>query len=332
MSFQGVIGQKSIIDTLEESLSQKRLNHAYLFCGPQGIGKKTLAYAFAKRVTCTNSQSDNFCGSCQACLLNKNDTNPEIIWAEKEPKKASFGIDPIRDNVIKHATTAPVYSEKKVFIIKDAQLMTVDAQNALLKLLEEPPAYVMFILVCTNASVILDTIKSRVCRLDFARYSDGEIIEILKNSGMQTTQDPGVFAYADGIPGRAIEYFNDEEINQLRMDLFSDIKQVTFEGCIGRLEAGKHLVPLKEKKEFVFFTLLSYYRDVALISRYGKGAEIQNKQQIRALSEIAEKIGFYKAEKCLGIIDETWNRLRKNVNYELGIGYMLIKIQEVIND
>lgn len=331
MSFRNIVGQKNVTGILAESIEHERIGHAYLFCGADGIGKYTVAEAFAKSIMCTGLQEGECCMKCEACVLNQSGTNPDFKVIDIPAGKASIGVKAIRE-MQEDVLTAPLYSAKKVYLIRHSDKMTVEAQNTLLKTLEEPPAYVVILLLCSNISLMLDTVKSRVNRLDFARYTDAEIRQILELNLLDAGNDGSVLVYADGLPGRAIAYFQDGEINSIRTELMRMVETLASGGASGRIKCTKYLSDMKDRKEFIFFTLLSFYRDIAQISRYGKYAELQNKQQAAAIGTLAERIGFYKAEDCIETIDRTWKRLKQNVNYDLAVSNMLIKIQEVLYD
>ena len=331
MSFRNIVGQKNVTEILEESIEHERIGHAYLFCGADGIGKYTVAEAFARAILCTDLQENAPCMKCEACVLNQSGTNPDFQVIDVPAGKSSIGVKAIRE-MQEDMITAPLYSARKVYIIRHSDKMTVEAQNTLLKTLEEPPSYEVILLLCSNISLMLDTVKSRVNRLDFSRYTDAEIRRILELNLLDAGDDSGVLVYADGLPGRAIAYFQDGEINNIRAELMGVIETLASGGASGRIKCTKYISDLKDRKEFVFFTLLSFYRDIAQTARYGKYAELQNKQQTAAISALAGNIGFYKAEYCIEMIDRTWKRLKQNVNYDLAVSNMLIKIQEVLYD
>ena len=331
MSFQNIIGQKKVIETLRENAEKDRVGHAYLFCGADGIGKYTVAKAFSRLIQCTAPVGGEPCGLCEACLLNKSGTNPDRKVIEVPAGRASLGVESIR-TLQEDVVTAPLYSRKKVYLIRNSEKMTVEAQNVILKILEEPPAYVVILLLCSNVSLMLDTVKSRVNRIDFARYTEQEIKSALALQLLDPGEDSVVFSYADGIIGRAISYFRDPEINEIRAELMGVIEGLARDGAAFRIKSAKYIARLKEKKEFVFFTLLSFFRDIAQLARYGSTVKLQNKRQASSIAEAAEQIGYYKAEMCLGIIDKTWRRLKQNVNYDLASGNMLIQLQEVLYD
>lgn len=330
MSFQNIRGQENIKEILKDSVVSGRVGHAYMFCGSEGIGKFTVARSFANMIMCGDSSCGDSCDACKACLLNKNDSNPDLKIIDIPEKKTSIGVEPIRQ-MQEDVLTAPLYSNKKVYIIRHAEALSTAAQNVLLKTLEEPPVYVVIILLCSNISLILDTVKSRVNRLDFARYTDEEIRLALNDRLLDPGDDKVVFSYADGIIGRAISYFQDEEINEVRDKLLEVVSGLHREGAEFRINSTNYASKQKDYKEFLFFTLMSFYRDIAMLARYGKYAELQNPKQMTALNEVAGRVGYYKAVKCLEIINKTWLRIRQNTNYELALGNMFIKLQEVLN-
>ena len=331
MNFRQIIGQKTVTETLDDHIRQARVGHAYLFYGAEGIGKFTAARAFAAAIMCTDPQDGQRCGRCESCTLSDRDTNPDLKVIEPTERKTSIGVDPIRF-ISADMITNPLYSARKVYIIRRGEGMTPAAQNALLKTLEEPPLYVTILILCANISLMLDTVKSRVTRIDFARLTTEELRTVLANHMIDPAEDEGVFAYADGLPGRAISYFEDEEIGRIRGALMEAVESLSTGSAAARVRSTKLFSDLKDKKDFVFFTLLSFYRDMALLARYGQRAVLQNRQQTEALTALAERVGFYKAEACLELIDKTWKRLRQNVNYDLAVSCMLMKIQEVLYD
>ncbi|MBE7057267.1 MAG: hypothetical protein E7388_07515 [Ruminococcaceae bacterium] len=331
MSFRDIIGQENVKEILREAVTTGRVGHAYMFLGSDGIGKLTVAKSFAEMIMCADMGANGeSCGVCKACLMNKNGSNPDIRIIDIPEKKTSIGVEPIRE-MQEDVLTAPMYSSKKVYIIRHAEALSVAAQNVLLKTLEEPPAYVVIVLLCSNISLMLDTVKSRVNRLDFARYTDDEIRQALMERMLDPGDDKVVFSYADGIVGRAISYFQDDNINEVRESLLNVVTGLYKEGAEFRINATSYVIKQKDYKEFVFFTMMSFYRDIAMVARYGKYAEVQNPKHLDILTETAGKIGYYRSVKCIELIDKTWLRIKQNTNYELAVGNMFIKLQEVLN-
>ena len=330
MNFESIRGQDIIKNILTESVVSGRVNHAYMFCGADGIGKFSVAEGFASMLVCSAPDEEGRpCGKCEACILRQNGTNPDITVVDLPEGKSVIGVDRIR-TVNEDVMTAPLYSARKVYIIRHADAMNAPAQNALLKTLEEPPAYVVIILLAANPSLMLDTIASRVIRLDMARYSREEIRQALEDRMIDPGDDEVVFSYADGIIGRAIEYYDDSASAEIRDELLNIVLGLKKGGVDFRMKAADRLSALKARKDFVFFTLLSYYRDIAALGRYGSFSKAENPGRLSELKEGAKSIGYYDAMNCIDIINKAWQRIRQNSNYELVTAAMLIEIQEVL--
>jgi DNA polymerase-3 subunit delta' len=159
MNFGLITGQTLIIENLRHSLSSGRTGHAYVFAGPKGVGKRTVARIFASLLLCESGSSGSSCGVCTACRLTDAGTNPDFTLLE--PAGSSIGVDEIRalqsDIIIK-----PAYSKRKIYLIAEADKLTLQAQNCLLKTLEDPPPYGIIIMTASNYNSLIETIRSRV--------------------------------------------------------------------------------------------------------------------------------------------------------------------------
>lgn len=174
-SFDGVAGQKAIVQTLINAVKQQKIAHAYLFCGPRGTGKTSIAKIFAKMLNCEHQESAP-CGSCKNCLDFQNGTHPDIIEIDAA---SNNGVDEVR-NLIEKVKYAPMEGKYKVYIIDEVHMMSTGAFNALLKTIEEPPAHVIFIFATTEPHKVLPTIISRCQRFDFHKVSVSDIVERLQ--------------------------------------------------------------------------------------------------------------------------------------------------------
>lgn len=173
-TFEDVSGQQAIITTLRHAVEENKIAHAYLFCGPRGTGKTTVAKLFAKAVNCTGDPKP--CGKCENCKAIENGTHPDVIEIDAA---SNNGVEEVRD-LIEKVKYAPVQGKYKVYIIDEVHMMSTGAFNALLKTLEEPPEHVIFILATTEPHKILPTIISRCQRFDFSRLTDQEMIDRMK--------------------------------------------------------------------------------------------------------------------------------------------------------
>ena len=187
-NFDEVVGQTHIIQTLKNAIVQNRIAHAYLFCGPRGTGKTSIAKIFAKTLNCTNNQ-DAPCGVCENCKMAANGSHPDIIEIDAA---SNNGVDEVR-NLIDKVKYAPMQGKYKVYIIDEVHMMTSGAFNALLKTIEEPPAHVIFIFATTEPNKVLPTIISRCQRFDFNKVSMHDIkyrlSVVCKNEGIEIDEN-----------------------------------------------------------------------------------------------------------------------------------------------
>ncbi|MCQ2801967.1 MAG: DNA polymerase III subunit gamma/tau [Bacilli bacterium] len=198
-TFEEVAGQKHIIRTLKNALATNKIAHAYLFCGPRGTGKTTMAKLFAKALNCEEGIGHQ-CNHCSNCLEIIEGSHPDVIEIDAA---SNNGVDQVRD-LIDTVNYLPIKGKKKVYIIDEVHMMTTSAFNALLKTLEEPPEHVIFILATTEPHNIIPTILSRCQRYDFTKVSDGDIEErmmtVLEKEGVQYDKEAvrAIISLADG--------------------------------------------------------------------------------------------------------------------------------------
>lgn len=174
-TFSEVVGQRAIIKTLKNSIKNDKIAHAYLFCGPRGTGKTTMARLFAKALNCSKGKGEQ-CNSCENCIAIMEGNHPDIYEIDAA---SNSGVENVR-NLIEQVGFAPIMGKYKVYIIDEVHSMSASAFNALLKTLEEPPSNVIFILATTEPNKVLPTILSRVQRYDFTKVSDKDIVYRMK--------------------------------------------------------------------------------------------------------------------------------------------------------
>lgn len=313
-----------------ESIQTKRIGHAYIFCGPDGIGRRTMAECFSRSLTCAE-MGDRPCGRCESCVLNENGTNPDIIYIRRKENKATIGVDDVR-LIQEEVLTAPRFGAYKVIVFENAEKMTVQAQNALLKTLEEPPEYIIMILISSNNSQILDTVKSRAVSVEFKRYSDSEILEAYKKQRKEEIDSRILCEYADGIIGRALSVADSNEYGDICNKITDNLKLLYEGGGRALCDFQNLFAEYSDKRELFFFILYSILRDISVAAGYRRSIPLQNVQVEDKIYRLSDCIGYHRATECLALVNKSWRMTGQNVNYKLMADALAIRIQEVIHD
>lgn len=295
--FEQILGNKKITEQLTNSIKIGNISHSYLFLGTQGIGKKMIAKEFAKMILCTSE--DKYCGVCKSCIEFDTDNNPDFSIIE--PDGNSIKIDQIRE-FQKKVSEKPIISQRKVYIINDSDKMTVEAQNCLLKTLEEPPEFVTIILVGTNENAFLSTIKSRCMILHFEEISEEEILKYLEENYQIKINSQIMIKAFQGSIGKAIELKDKQEQYEKIENLIYGLEKMD-------------VVDLVNKAEFLY-------------SSKDDKTEILDYMEV-ILMNIAKTSNKYA--QTIEIVEQTKKRLAANANYDISIDNMLFKIWETVN-
>ena len=326
MDFSGIIGQKDVVDALKISLRSNRIGHAYIFSGPCGIGKKTVARIFSSILMCSEGREDESCGKCKSCLLFENGSNPDYCVLEVEG--SSIGVEDIRR--LQHdISVRPLYSQKKVYLIPEAEKMTVQAQNCLLKTLEEPPEYGVIILVTSNYDALLETIRSRSVRYDFKRNTFDEVKKFLTDKfGIEYEKAGFIASYANGVIGKAIELLEAEGIKEVRDRVINALVKLKKSGREAVFEINSLFEESKDDGESILDIMLLFYRDILVAGKYGNENILINSDKKDIILENARELSTEKLLNNIAVIEETCNAIKKNANFQLAVEVMLMKLQE----
>lgn len=325
MDFNKIIGQKEIVNRLIKTIIDNRIGHAYIFTGTKGIGKRTIGRAFAHMLLCNMPDSNGPCNKCASCRLRIEGSNPDFYQIETDGDNIS--IDEIR-NMQNDILIKPLYSNRKVVLIVDAEKLTVQAQNCLLKVLEEPPHYAVIILTASNYKALLGTIRSRVSKFNLTKYSPEEMREIIKHYAQSDTPDKDfIINYSDGIPGIAINLVASDDFIILREKAIDIIRKLDNMKDIEFFDIYDFFETNKNKIDIVLDVMTTFYRDLIVIKTGGKENMLINSDK---KNKIVNEAGKYSIEKLINnieVVETTRNSIKQNINYQLSIETMILKLQ-----
>ena len=296
--FDNIVGNEVAKDTLKKAIKFNKTSHSYMFIGISGIGKRIIAKDFSKALLCLDEEK--YCNKCKSCIEFDSNNNPDFLFIE--PEKGSIKIDQIR-NMQKEVSEKPIISNNKVCLINNADLMTVEAQNCLLKTLEEPPSYMTIILVGANESNFLPTIKSRCTIMYFDRIKDEEIKKYLEKNYREEKISSEIIEIADGSIGKAIKLKDKIETYENINIIIDNLEKYDI------IQILKHAEDIYNLKDEIFEIL--EYINVLLIKKAGKNNKYAN---------------------CIEIVEETKKRIKANSNYNMCIDYMLFGIWGEVNE
>ena len=292
VTFQNLVGNKEIKKLLNEIIQSKNFLHSYLFTGREGIGKMLFAKEFAKQALCLGEPN------CKSCIEFDSQNNPDFIIIE--PDGNSIKIEQIRLLQMK-IIEKPIISHRKIYIIRDSEKMTKEAQNCLLKTLEEPPEYIIIILLCSNESLLLNTIQSRCTKINFQPISDEELKLFLEKEGL-TNITNNMLKTMDGIIAKAYELQEFKEIYKIIEDTLIKRRQLS------KIHFLNSFLPIYKEKD-----------------------------NINAILEYMNVVLFHEAKKdvkcldCIEKVEIAKNRIKQNANLDMTLDNMIFSIWEIAN-
>lgn len=322
-SFASVIGQEAVKGHLKKSLETGKLSHAYIFYGEKGSGKKLLADLFARTLQCEAGQSEP-CNQCMSCRQARNHNQPDIIYVQHE-KPAVISVDEIRRQVNNDIGIKPYSSTRKIYIIDEAEKMNVQAQNALLKTLEEPPAYAVILLLTSNLEALLQTIRSRCVTLTMKPVPDLEIQRYLMHKVQIPDYQASICAaFARGNVGRAAELAVSSEFEELKEEVLQLLKGLS-DKTLSELAAFAKTKADKNSNTEGFLELLQmWYRDVLLYKATGSSQGLIFGEELQYIKRMSVRSTYEGLNRILGAIEEARSRLKSNVNAELTLEWLLL--------
>lgn len=305
------VGHSSLIENFKNRCSNGNISHAQLISGEDGIGKSILAEILGK-------------------LILNGDLNREYVdIINYKPSKASFGVDDVRE-IIDEVNKKPFEGDKKVIIIHQGNKLTIQAQNALLKTIEEPPTEVYIIILCESLELILDTIKSRCEIYKLTPLTKDELYKYIAIKGYDYSEEEksSAIAFSEGIPGRIDRYFSDTELQELRDKIVDLLLQLTNNEIEAILEKEEQLVSYKQNKEEVINVLSSFIRDILVNKEVYNENLIINRDKIKEIERLTNEMSFKKLNKMLLGLQEARKNIKNNVSWAMTVRIMLMDFME----
>lgn len=322
MDYTNIIGHNRAIQALKSSIVNKTVSHSYLFQGEEGLGKKMVAYVFAKTLLCKEGK-DQPCNTCVSCMKFDSENHPDFFLIEPDKglvKKAQI------EDLVRNVGILPFESNRKIFIIDDSHKMNLEGKNTLLKTLEEPPSYVTIILITSSPNNLLPTILSRCQSVKFYPVQSSKIEDYLVRLYSKSIEEATfVSNFTKGSVGKSISLSTSDKFFQMRDELVKILDSLIKGDKTRAFSSMYFFNENRDNIEEIIDIILYWFRDLLIYKEIGDSHLIINKDKLEYLSSQT----FMDYNSINGIIvkvEETKDNIRKNVNYQLSIETMLLSI------
>ncbi len=325
-SFREVVGNRKIVEHLQGAIRNRKVSHAYLFCGPDGIGKRFVAERFAAALECEQGGVEP-CGSCRSCLQMLSKNQPDVIYVTRS--KSVISVDDIREQVSAPMGIKPYASPYKIFLIDEAEKMNEQAQNALLKTLEEPPEYGVIVLLSNNAERFLPTVLSRVVQLPFLPAGEEETVAFL----MRQYQMPDYrarlsAALAGGSPGQAAAFAASEELQGRREAVLWLMKSLPEGNPQKRAAQGKELAARKGELSRDLDLMLFWIHDLLVYKAEGSKGRLMYSEEAEEIARQAGRVSYEGLHRMQEELIAFQAKREANVNLETSLWILLSRWSE----
>lgn len=326
-NFSDIIGHEDIVKHFKSSIELSKVSHAYILNGEKGVGKKTLASVVAKSLQCESGEPDP-CGKCKSCLQAETGNQPDIIWVKHE-KPNVISVDEIRTQIVNDIDLKPYSSRYKIYIVPDSQMMNQQAQNALLKTLEEPPEYAIIMLLTNNVDKFLPTILSRCIVLNFKPVEPLHMMEYLvSNIGVDQEKARFCTDFAQGNLGKAVRLAISPDYNEIREDSIRLLRRISDMEMDEIIQAVKNMGKYKLDITDYIDIMTMWFRDILMVKISNSPNKIIFKHEFSIMKKQASRMSYEGIEKILEAMDKLKVRLEANVNFDIAMELMLLTIKE----
>lgn len=325
--FSDIIGQEQIKEHLQRAIQLHKISHAYIINGERGSGKEFIANLFAMTLQCEKEDIEP-CMECHSCKQAMSKNQPDILRLTHE-KPNTISVEDIRDQINHDVQIKPYSSRRKIYIINDAEKMTPQAQNALLKTLEEPPEYVVILLLTTNASLLLPTLISRSIVLNMKPVEDKQVRKyLMEELHIPDYQADVCVAFARGNIGKAKSLASSEDFDRIKEEAITVLKYINDMEIGDLIQAIKKIGEYKVDIHDYLDIIMIWYRDVLLFKATGDANDLVFKEEVKYIREQANRSAYEGIETIIKAIEKTKQRLDANVNFDLALELLMLTIKE----
>ncbi|HIX15559.1 MAG TPA: DNA polymerase III subunit delta' [Candidatus Hungatella pullicola] len=325
--FKDIIGHERIKEHFQKAIETNHVSHAYILTGEAGMGRKSLANAFAMTLLCEKGKKEP-CMECHACKQVMGGSHPDLIYVTHQ-KPNSIGVDDIREQIQDTIMIRPYSSYYKIYIVDEAEKMTAQAQNALLKTIEEPPSYAVIMLLTTNQEAFLPTILSRCVQLKLKPLRDSVVKTYLMESfGIEESKADIYAAFARGNLGKAIHLASSQEFQLMYTELIHMLIHLRDMDITELLNDIKRLKDENLDMTDCLDFMQIWYRDVLMYKVTQDMNLLVFKDEYKAIKDMSSESSYEGLEKIQKAIDKAKIRLDANVNMELAMELMLLVMKE----
>lgn len=325
--FADIIGQEQLKEHLQNAISTNKVSHAYIINGERSSGKEFIARIFAMTLQCEKGETEP-CGECHSCKQAMSNNQPDIIYIGHE-KPNTIGVEDIRGQINNDIGIKPYSSPRKIYIMNEGEKMTVQAQNALLKTLEEPPEYAVILILTTNVEALLPTILSRCVVLNMKPVPDAKVKKYLMEELSVPDYKANIcVAFARGNIGKAKLLASSEEFEKVKDEAITLVKY------INDMEINEIVKAIKKITEYKFdvndyLDILSvWYRDVLLYKATKDINSLIFKDELQQIRRVADRSTYEGIETIVNALQQAKRRLEANVNFDLTMELLLLTIKE----
>ncbi len=328
-TFDTIIGQEHIKEHLRASLTSGRISQAYLITGEHMQGKEYIARIFANALVCEHPVNEyDPCGKCKSCIQAATRNHPDIITVTHD-RPGTISVDDVRGQIVNDAAVKPYQSKRKIYIMNEAEKMTPQAQNALLKTLEEPPQYVVILLLTTSKTAMLPTVISRCVQLDMRPVEDKTVRKYLMSEVKVPDYQADIcVAFARGNIGKARNLATSEDFEEIKDEAIRVLKFIRKMDTFDMIKTLKKLEEYKLGVNDFLDIMMIWYRDVLLYKATMDADSMVFKDEGENIRKEASESSYEGIETIIKGIEKTKERLRANVNFELAMELMLLTIKE----